>query len=168
MDKIKVFGLYLGCEIEITSAKGTIGTLAAINANHNTITVNQDENSGWVATVDECQLILTPLEQISDEDAIWIGRMLVEKDGEPSEALRPYIIYLGKGFVSLNLDDKIPFDSIKPTNKGYDTKQARGYIADVSTKKMALIIDYLRSRYYNLPYMGMGLVESGIAVLKTK
>lgn len=166
MDKIKVFGLYLGCEIEITSAKGTIGTLAAINANHNTITVNQDENSGWVATVDECQLILTPLEQISDEDAIEVVKIAAQAGGIDLEGIGVSVrernqewIHLNVGHMTLALSfengDVFPYCTDSPSIM-------------FPPNNVAHAIDYLRSRYYNLPYMGMDLVENGIAVLKTK
>lgn len=177
MDKIKVFGLYLGCEVmygfEDRQRRGVL--------------TGHHEIFGWqvcdhanpivpyrFVKEDLLKLILTPLEQISDEDVVHLATLLIDDEKDMSiysKAFDDYPLYIFKdsgsktGFYYIDIckyDGNIEVGVIEPE---HPSKRAQ---CDISACLFMEAYDYLRSRYYNLPYMGMDLVENGIAVLKTK
>lgn len=98
-----------------------------------------------------CRLILTPLSAISDEDAVEVAKMALlsarycwERWGSNSSLLS-----VGKEIAN-------------------DLFEDYGDPVLVAPKYLSNIIDYLRSRNYDLGYMGIrSLIDAGIAISST-
>lgn len=87
----------------------------------------------------ECQLLLTPLSEITDEHAVEVARIMNIIDAECPQSDYPHWIEYTK----------------------------RTYLTDLKMSKYAFsvhAIDYLRSKSYHVPYMGIDLFEAGFAV----
>lgn len=160
MDKTKVFGLYPGCEI--MTPDGTV-RFHAINGKAG-VFASSDVRPSRFYGFDECQLILTDLKDISDEDAMDVAKLLGMKEGDTPEIKRQNN---GVGFLFKRYGFVYNFfllSSGRAVNGYYERYPHHQHFDPLTLN----VYDYLRSRYYNLPYMGMDLVENGIAVLKTK
>lgn len=93
-----------------------------------------------VVPYDQCRLILTPLSAISDEDAVEVAKMVGYDDTGNGKVCR--------SFININREIVLDFE------------QNVFYI-----KLDTPIIDYLRSRNYDLGYMGIrSLIDAGIAI----
>ena len=94
-------------------------------------------------TYDQCRLILTPLSHITDEDAVEVCNIVGERGAGNGKILR----------VIITVDLKIVLDFEKTR---------------FSIPLSISIIDYLRSRNYDLGYMGIkSLIDAGIAISST-
>lgn len=92
-------------------------------------------------------LLLTPLSQITDEDAIEVGRLHGHQDDEDNGWSDEYLLGVGKRVCSHFPEFTTP----------------------VSVSDMIMIVDYLRSKGYALPFMGRSveqMVELGWIKLK--
>lgn len=73
----KVFAMYLGCEIlmeaEQNSSEPNIDTLQSVNISGAFWSSDQGNDEGQY--FEFCKLLLTPLEKISDEDAIQVAKI---------------------------------------------------------------------------------------------
>lgn len=93
-----------------------------------------------VVPYDQCRLILTPLSAISDEDEIQVGR-IARPEIKDAHHLR-------------NIGTNIISDIINGRN-----------LLEIGFAAIQHIIDYLRSRNYDLGYMGIrSLIDAGIAI----
>lgn len=154
--KAKVFALYIGGAIMTLEGCGEIiGILAetdpftrdytkSLNDLDHAVRVdfgkgsNKGNNYGWFNT-EECQLILKPLSKISDEDAISVAKLMPNYDPLDQTASDEEILEI------------LVFDGKEATTE---------HIEELPLK----IYDFLRSKGYALPYMGIDLFESGIAI----
>lgn len=93
-----------------------------------------------VVPYDQCRLILTPLSHITDEDEIQVGR-IARPEIKDVHHLR-------------NIGTNIIADIIN----GHS-------LLEIGFVSIQHIIDYLRSRNYDLGYMGIrSLIDAGIAI----
>lgn len=136
----KVFAMYLGCDFCMLpkhKAGMRIDTIQSIGISK--------VYGIWGTSEDyyefsEVKLLLTPLEDISDEHAIEVAKMFYENDEfHTTEAGRK---------IAKTLNDK---------NSGLGTFVAINLIK---------VIDQLREWGYMLPYKGINLFEAGIAIKK--
>jgi hypothetical protein len=100
---------------------------------------------------EDCQLILKPLSEISDEDAVWllISRIIL------------YDIHVHIEKCSI----KNGIICIEWTALNYDAKMECQPVSQLNTKQT----DYLRSKSYDLGYGDIpSLIEAGIAIVEPR
>lgn len=139
----QIAGAYIGAQVEISG----IGTYGISHISANGIMVDTGERFKYTP-YDQCRLILTPLSAISDEDAVEVARMSLlsarycwERWGSNSS-----ILSVGREIAN-------------------DLFEDFGDPVFVAPKYLSNIIDYLRSRNYDLGYMGIrSLIDAGIAI----
>jgi len=136
--KQRAFAAYIGADVVDTIHP--IGIHKTYGIVNNDIWVNGDDGYDYIS-IDECQLSLTPLSDITDEDAIEVARII--NSHEPhSPCLQLDVSMVKAGYL---------IDDIRNSSLwNYD------------------VTDYLRSKKYCIPFMGLDLVKEGWAVLKTK
>lgn len=136
-DKARVFGLYIGSMCQ------------RFLVDHNVPSGEDDkiqlDHINFRSLVDGngewyYKLILKDLSEITDEDARGVAKIYYDADAASWQQ--------GQGIVRLLTQE--PY--IKLVNPRFD--------------KITDIVDFLRSRSYMLPYRGINLFESGIAVKK--
>jgi hypothetical protein len=149
----RVCGMYLGCRVKVGGSR-KYHKLVGISEGQCRLTGSQGFTRWY--PISECQLILTPLEDITDEDVEALAR-IAKLEGKIDihrgdfainvydESKRRLLFYHRGSFSNTRIFDKNGFEVIE-------------YCID--------IIDFLRSRSYALPYRGVDLVASGIAVYK--
>lgn len=103
---------------------------------------------GWY-NINDCQLLLTPLSEISDEDLLEVAKLTGWFNWYNSPNMQYFKNIHGNPCVS-NADRIGKYESFCLKEDELLSAQA----------------DYLRSKSYALPYMGIDLFESGIAVKK--
>lgn len=158
--KAKIFGLYLGSPIRVSQNKlfidDTINNGSTIHGHEFTIWDVHD--TGYGSKAFDVRLILKPISEISDEDAITVAKMLgceVELDEKiypPNPMLR--------NIPKLTTDQKLSNIGKRELNILDNTVGVNPMEFDIA--------DFLRSKSYALPYMGIDLFEAGIAILKNK
>ena len=140
--KIKMFCTYLPCKGhykptgEVVSMGGYSDDTAYIE-----YWPMKDHNDSEWSHIDNFQLALTPLSEITDEHAIEVATMA-------SKAKFEQDLYNGRIIISDIIKNR-PIKTLHPNT-------------------LLAIFDYLRSESYMLPYMGIDLFEAGIAIDKTK
>lgn len=142
MDKIKVFGVYAPCTV-VSKQSGRIYDVIGLDYQRGFVVCKQAGKGEVHMYPDSIQLLLTPLEQISDED-------------------------VNKLWELVELNEDFGHNPDYPNENRMEYLMQGLYESKFDIYQSEIIVDYLRSRYYNLPYMGMDLVENGIAVLTTK
>jgi hypothetical protein len=192
-DIIRVFGLYIGCEVHFTNAKlfGSDWEVLLTGVDISTFQVrigayfpnlkdcNQSQ-SLWLP-VEYVQLRLKSLEEITDDDAIEVARIVLGQNEywKPVEVLRWYWctkvivcrepdITDNKVTVEMSLSivsDKELTDRVIMWQDSYNNERGSA-IEDKGVPNILSATDFLRSRGYALPYMGCNLFEAGIAIKK--
>lgn len=129
----------------------------------------------------ECQLILTPLGEITDEDAIEVARIILDKEvgWNPLEILRwdwctrmiirrePDITD-AETTVEMCISILTELDE-SPIRWTWNYIKGNGTgISERNCPNVITAIDFLRSRSYALPYKGINLYQAGIAVKPEK
>ncbi len=78
-EKAKVFAMYMGAEVSniYNNKNGTV------SGAYLPCTVGVKYNTLWYLDVSECQLLLTPLSAITDEDAVEVWHL--DNSGEPDD-----------------------------------------------------------------------------------
>lgn len=156
-NKLKLFGANIGSQVEFEGQVYTLGgvILQDITINHNGdyVTINKGNvilsgdfsGIGNVGTsfvsVKSCKLLQTPLSAISDEDAL--------------EGLKIVKVYIEKS--GAYITEFSPIEKIKKTYQ------------DIPIWRLD-IADYLRSKGFALPYMGLSVeqqISYGWIKLKT-
>ncbi len=155
-ERAKIFGMYLGCEYiaDDEYAKKVHGvTIDALLAGRNK---------------PNRKLLLTPLEKITDEDAIEVGKIfnseyewkVTSRDNSAiTTECHDYIIVLW-------YDDSSLIDFLEKYEGEENIKAHGGVTGAMSSYNIIEIIDYLRSKGYALPYKGIDLFKAGIAIEK--
>lgn len=160
-----VYGMHIGCEVwapdpseEQEFRKGYItGYSGEFEVE---IQFIEDDGNVYESACYElhgkAKLILTPLSEITDKDAIEVARLIRPANNYKVIRHGKHIYYVDVtelSFAALNVNIFFLNGKITPTfNKeptGECTRDA---------------VDYLRSRGYMLPYMGIDLYEAGIAI----
>ncbi len=138
--RAKIFALYLVCDIcyeNSTTDDIIVDKLNGVMFDYcieGEITVSLPMLD---APIQDCQLILTPLSEITDEDAIEVAKM----------------------------NNLLYRKAISGRNEGID-KQAIAFGKRMAREADFATGDFLRSRGYMLPYMNIDLFEAGIAIKK--
>lgn len=155
----KIFGLYIGCEIKCTGGH-FIANSNSKNENGELILSPSILADCYEKTFNysDFKLLLTPLSEITDEDAIEVGKMCRIRSNDEKE-----LAYTGIMIPLFHLDN-YTWDN----NHLYDNARTRSLIADLRPRYMLKVIDFLRFNRYALPYMGIDLFDAGIAIPKTK
>ena len=161
--KIAAFTSYYGSNYE----NGNLTT-----CNGNSLPINMDTLYRIVFDIINAnpKLILTPLEDISEEDAIKVCELLINQS----------IYQLGKlELIRKRIDDDhnwtklyIIYHAGNKWQIEYRGNDWMGWTKDSGIAKILYnhtdVADFLRSKSYNLPFRGIDLVEAGIATLKQK
>lgn len=136
--KAKIFGQYLGSKVLLSSPKYTdgyaTGTLCGVNSLIDEYLISWDDGGDWWVLGGQCQLILKPLEDVASDKETCLGVAAIFGVTLQSE--------------HATLDNVRQFGSTRA-------------ILECTNIRVA---DYLRSRGYHLPYMGIDLYASSIAV----
>lgn len=137
-DKAMVFAMYIGSDIKVSDSKKQYNLIGVVR---NNCTVIGTQGMVKTSGIDICKLILKDLSDITDEDAIEVGKIFSKNSGTWQQGRGVLHFLLSGNFQPLG---GIDFDTI--TN----------------------IIDYLRSKSYMLCCKGINLFDAGIAIRKTK
>jgi len=115
----------------------------------------------------EYKLILTPLSAISDEDAVEVAKMAIGDEAKLQKIVREGRIFVTMEY-GVNVDTCVIVPPAKQHEYGrecfyiYITNESKYIISSFGTSR---ITDYLRSRNYDIGYMGIkSLIDAGIAI----
>lgn len=159
----RVFAMHLGCDI---MAGNISGKIYGIYEYSKEVWVQYGEELREEELIQYCKLLLTPLQDITDEHLIQIGKIwhsdyqwsVVERDNVvivvECEDYR-YYLYL------VDLD----FIGFEERFHGKENIEAHGGTSQTTNcEDIVEIIDTMREWGYALPYKGQSLFESGIAI----
>ena len=129
-------------------------------------------------SVEYCQLILTPLDKISDEDAVEVAKIILSKDA----SYTPLAIERNEYYTQLNIKsepditdaDTIVNMYIRIWNEDCNIQWVWEYCKNnhigVDNRHVPNVLsayDYLRSKNYDCGFMSIGsLIKEGIAIAK--
>ncbi|MFT3679452.1 MAG: hypothetical protein QM791_04215 [Ferruginibacter sp.] len=178
----KIFASHLMCDIQAPNPYAgdecqpdmATGYLTGISAENSwqaqiqfVIDGNAEEEPAY-EDVDKCKLLLRRLESISDEDIIEVAGicsfgtdgMMVQRIDKVNEK---YIMVCDK--YNDNADEK---NSLRIYYEQFEIifLDEEGRVSDFDWYRMIEVTDLLRSKGYALPYRGIDLFESGIAIEK--
>lgn len=160
-----VFGAYIGCEIDFyTHDKhyhavlfGAYRSIAFKMEERVFVYIKTDGDAcEGKGPLEKCKLILTPLSDITDEHAIEIGKMVNSLLFEDEKALS-----MGRFILNMQFDISIDYVPLLSSDLYI-------YGEKIKAKSQCRIIDFLRSKGYHIPYMGVDLFQEGIAIQKNK
>jgi hypothetical protein len=136
-----MFAAYMGCDCEITETQYEITTTTKAKSLGVVSERVHFAEAGLFVHFSKLKPILTPLSEITDEHAVEVAR-IARCRYQSIES----IIAAGKELVTIYLDRS----------------------SNVSAISWVNIIDYLRSRHYDLGYMHLpSLITAGLAIKKT-
>lgn len=150
---IAIAASYWGAEFIYSGSIGTVRRMGGISENHNLIDYPKTDTF----RVDRCQLILTPLSKISDEDAVEVGKAfgLKKMDGH-------YYEWIGKAIITHHFTMYSPWD-----DSILDTASNRGLVTNIHSRNYLKLVDYLRSKGYDCGHGSIpSLIAAGVAVKK--
>lgn len=127
--KAKIFGLHIGCKVAMSDHNPEYTRMLSYRV------IDGHEISIEEAMMWNKKLILTPLNEITDEDKLAIANIHLASFIDQDAYQKEDRLYLGQLLTTVG--------TLKPH-----------------------IIDYLRSKSYALPYMGIDLFESSLAIPK--
>lgn len=163
--KAKIFGLYIGCECVYDNSMPL--------SRHAGNILGYDYRYGFMISTKNAivpfrfvsqeftQLILTPLSEITDEDAIEVARLL-----------DPWLVeQMAYELTREKISDKghiITIEGMRDKSRKVRIFLPMGHVfcSDNENTINPGVIDFLRSRGYALPYMGIDLFQSNIAIQK--
>lgn len=149
--KARVFAQYLGCGVEIKTDKkerAILGVVGFKEPERVILRFPDDETPEWsYADLDEFYLILRPLSEITDEDAIEVAK-IIDSDAKDIYASEGTVHWTYEMFDE-EFENCIDFYSFPPI------------VAPIA------LFQYLQSRGYDLPHYLLGgktLKEAGLAI----
>jgi len=168
--KLKIFSNYIGCRVKYIGTDGEykegMSDTNKDDYNYRFILTGIKKDNHWCTTalfgdilnredlvvdtnietdINDCKLILTPLSEITDEDAIELTNILGWKGLNSGEAKALFgLFFLIKS--NDNLKSQLLYD----------------------LNDICMVYDYLRFKGYMVPYMGIDLYEAGIAIKPIK
>lgn len=165
--KAKIFYLYPFAKIMYAD---TLYRLKSIDVDWDKMEIAA-VGSGVVDTVrisGGVQLLLTPLSEITDEDAIEVAKII---GSLPTEGV--IVKQNGNSAMLFSREDDEGIAStdhrIVINHKDFEIYYyIEGVIHEPDSYRCLEIIDFLRSRSYALPAFGVDLIESGVAIYKNK
>lgn len=157
---INVLSLYIGTTVLCRIYKiMQAGTLVGINTITNCAIVQTQHKTELHVPIGDVQLILKPLSAISDEDAIEVAKTMYTFDWS---AITPKINRYDHRICIENIIGMTL--NIRTTAFDINGYNLQGEEYCFATVKILKAIDYLRSRGYALPYFGIDLFQSKIAI----
>lgn len=173
----QIAGAYLGCDVKhSTMGRSGIGKLTAIRKDVLGISDEDDIYGSWINT-DYCQLLLRPLSEITDEDAVQVANMKKrECHTEFTVSNMQHALHqtskdgyniLWIDFQSFSINhaghSQVHKHKIGISTWGSVTHYYDGELSQVNDSRQ--IIDYLRSRSYDCGYGNIpSLIQAGIAI----
>jgi len=145
----KMFDTYMGCEI-LDARQNIIGKSVSANT---TRVWYEHENNKVVKSITQnfalygdCKLVLTPLSEINDEDAVEVAKICgFEYNNSP--------------------DSNAYFDLDGLRNFLVEDVFVLGNFGIINSVQLQRLIDYLRSKKYDCGYLHIpSLIEAGLAV----
>ena len=135
--RCKIFAAHLGCNFRYAGSIANIRKLAGINRRYS---VEEEAPTGDSYRIDRCQLILTPLSEISDEHARGIARI-----ARPDITDNEHLLNIGRS-ICINL--------------------IRGNVLlEIGFNRIRGIITYCQRNSIDVGYDDIpSLIEAGIAV----
>jgi len=145
----KIYGAHIGCEVKCKKLSGW--TLS-----RHTTTLSLHFLANYSDRIDK--LLLTPLSAISDEHAVEVAKLVNENAINREHCAIPFQVVREDN----RTDVWFGFDCVHIYHNGsiLDNKTTGWVNMDVS--------DFLRSKSYHVPYMGIDLFETNIALDVTK
>jgi hypothetical protein len=142
-----MFAAYMGCEVLNTDEGknlkmiGLSGSFISVYEPPYPFCESESDEYEWMYS--ECRLILTPLSEISNDDAVEVAKIFKYQVSEHDKLK----------FLGLELVDSL----VKYELDGF------------MLRDILAIIDYLRSKHYDCGYLQISsLIEAGLAVKATK
>jgi hypothetical protein len=168
----QILGAYIGAQVKATTESGEfIGKIHSIC--HDIISIATgiegavpNITSEWFY-FDQCQLILTPLSAISDEDALEVARIIYNKEFPTSAWKLNRNNY--PDFVAFENKDDDDY-SIFFSSATEDPRDPciEAFMPNNQHTTMFVVADYLRSKNYDLGHLEIkSLIEAGVAVDST-
>ncbi len=150
---------YFGAMVTETSSASNSWVMRGIDAKKDVIIGYNDDGSIFNRPIGVCQLLLTPPEEISDKDAMEVGRVfgLQNMDGY-------YYEWIGKAIITHHFTMYSPWD-----DSILDTASNRGLVSNIHSRRYLQLIDWLRRKFYDCGHGAIpSLIAAGVAVKKTK
>jgi len=159
-----------------------IGTITAASLKRDGVQVAFDgqpiigDDENWCTVVEHCKLILKPMAEITEEDALHVAKIVKNIDWKFSrrEDDNFFIQFKcdyndGKGgyWISINKYCEISYH-LHLYNSGTQVEQQYPFRYTNNPVPYIEIIDYLRSKGYAVPYMGNDLFDNGLAITESE
>lgn len=169
--KARAFAAYLGSSVfdSVTGGNGILDTVCITDLRPLTVCLRVD--GGFVyktRKLDDLKLSLKSLYEITNNDAIEVAKIIIDEEIESIESKIDYDFVFRSGTHTYKMyiyDDGVELGLLKKSEIDNSEKWDDCFIASTLISQA---VDYLRSKSYNLPFMGVSLIESGIAKLKTE
>lgn len=145
-EKLLYYSTHIGCEV-MTPQGLALLTLVDISRKYSLMVTVVSSGNIAVEAPEKCQLLLTPLEKISDEDALEVAR-IIGGGGHLSEPSRISQIK----------------ELFSDTREGF-----RNHRTIVSGEEWLAACDYLRDKHYMLPFLSYSvkdLIDFGVLKIK--
>lgn len=146
--RARVFAAYMPC----LAMYGTEGPYAiqGVSLMEEMAIFEWDEDSDWWNITDKTQLILTDLQNITDEDAIEVAKIAGwDYNNSPNSEAHFDLAGLSR-FLKEDIFNERTF-----------------IYSHLNAFVVIKLVDYLRSKHYLLPFLGIDLIAAGIAIIKT-
>lgn len=147
-----IIGAYMGCKVKIGHVIYNITEVGV-----DKLYLKTDTGGYAIVPHERCQLLLTPLSKISDEDAVEVGKAfgLKKMDGH-------YYEWIGKAIITHHFTMYSPWD-----DSIFDTASNRGLVTNIHSRNYLKLVDYLRSKGYDCGHGSIpNLIAAGVAVEK--
>lgn len=179
--KARAFAAYLGSEVhdELTDSIGVLDSVCITDLKPLVVCLRVE--NGFVyqtRTIEQLKLNLKNLSSITDVDALEVIRILCREQYKGFTNVVCSWVDTAKDDIKIC---RIEFDAYE--NIWHQDDNLQHHILHISTfgtinhyykgdigycTKCVDMIDYLRSRSYNLPFMGVNLIKENIAIIKTE
>lgn len=132
------------------------------------VQTSENDTDWW--NIDQCQLILTPLDKISDEDAVDVAKILIPQcffnTQKGWQVSRNYTT-TGYPYIKIHHPKKVYSVQIDCTLVNFDIDDMEDRVTASCDTKPVSIIDYLRSKGYDCGHGSIpNLIAAGVAVEK--
>jgi len=162
---------YFGAEVKVNGYYNNDSTPKEIVGTMTHVGLMSIGTGGGQYSYSQCQLILTPLSKISDEDAVEVAKIAIGVD-----AKEPIIERCGDVRVSMDYGISRTICVIRKAANQYEHGREYFYVHNeteqgafnTSVFGTAKIVDYLRSKGYDCGHGSIpSLIAAGVAVEKT-
>jgi hypothetical protein len=164
--KIKVFGLYPGCDIQVEDFG--MSKIETVDFRDGSIGFRDDDDKYYDRNASAIKLVLTPLTKITLEDAVEVAKILRglcpenaflspqgRDHGFPTEHRWVRLAYKAEWIEEEDEKEKTIMNISDDGLSHYGSSHF---------DRMLTAIEFLRSHYYSVPYMGYDLYYEGVAL----